>query len=46
MEIISRGLWRVEAGVDFERRVLEIYQGCRSEKEIQSAFEKLQFELD
>jgi len=39
-------LGAIEAGVDFERRVLEIYQECRSEKEIQSAFEKLQFELD
>ena len=39
-------LGAIEAGVDFERRVLEIYQECRSEKEIQSAFEKLQLELD
>jgi len=39
-------LGSIEAGVDFERRVLEIYQGCRSEEEIQAAFEKLQTELD
>ena len=39
-------LGSIEAGVDFERRILEIYQGCRSEEEIQSAFEKLQAELD
>ncbi|EPR44206.1 SNF2-related protein [Desulfovibrio sp. X2] len=39
-------LGSIEAGVDFERRILEIYQGCRSEEEIQSAFEKLQKELD
>ena len=39
-------LGTIEAGVDFERRVLEIYQGCRSEEEIQSAFEQLQAELD
>lgn len=39
-------LGSIEAGVDFERRILEIYQGCRSEEEIQSAFEKLQTELD
>ncbi|HOJ05411.1 MAG TPA: SNF2-related protein [Bacteroidota bacterium] len=39
-------LGSIEAGVDFERRILEIYQGCRSEDEIQSAFEKLQEELD
>ncbi len=39
-------LGAIEAGVDFERRVLEIYQGCRSEEEIQSAFEKLQTDLE
>lgn len=39
-------LGSIEAGVDFERRIFEIYQGCRSEEEIQSAFEKLQVELD
>jgi Superfamily II DNA/RNA helicases, SNF2 family len=39
-------LGSIEAGVDFERRILEIYQGCRSEEEIQTAFEKLRFELD
>lgn len=39
-------LGSIEAGVDFERRVLEIYQGCRSEAEIQAAFEKLRMELD
>lgn len=39
-------LGTIEVGVDFERRVLEIYQQCRTEKEIQSAFEKLQSELD
>jgi len=32
-------LGSIEAGVDFERRILEIYQGCRSEEEIQTAFE-------
>jgi len=39
-------LGSIEAGVDFERRILEIYQECRSEEEIQAAFEKLQTELD
>lgn len=39
-------LGSIEAGVDFERRILEIYQGCRSEEEIKTAFEKLRFELD
>ena len=39
-------LGSIEAGVNFERRILEIYQECRSEEEIQAAFEKLQAELD
>ncbi len=39
-------LGSIEAGVDFERRILEIYQDCRTEEEIQTAFEKLQAELD
>lgn len=39
-------LGAIEAGVDFEKRILEIYQSCRSQDEIQSAFEKLQTELD
>ena len=39
-------LGSIEAGVDFERRILEIYQECRTEQEIQSAFELLQSELD
>lgn len=36
----------IESGVDFERRVLDIYQECRSEKEIKKAFELLQKELE
>ncbi len=32
-------------GVDFERRVLEIYQNCRSEPEIDAAFSTLQNDL-
>lgn len=39
-------LGSIESGVDFEHRVLEIYQECRSEEEIQVAFERLQAELD
>jgi superfamily II DNA or RNA helicase len=39
-------LGSIEAGIDFERRVLEIYQQCRAEQEIQQAFEQLQLELD
>jgi hypothetical protein len=36
----------LESGVDFERKILEIYQQCRTSEEIASAFEKLQTELD
>jgi superfamily II DNA or RNA helicase len=39
-------LGSIESGVDFERRILEIYQSCRTEEEIQAAFEHLQAELD
>ncbi|OQA76352.1 MAG: RNA polymerase-associated protein RapA [bacterium ADurb.Bin243] len=39
-------LGSIESGVDFERRVLEIYQQCRSSAEIEAAFAKLQAELD
>jgi superfamily II DNA or RNA helicase len=39
-------LGSIEAGVDFERRIFEIYQQCRTESEIQAAFEKLRKELD
>jgi SNF2 family DNA or RNA helicase len=36
----------VDGAIDFERRVLEIYQQCRSSDEIREAFEKLQLDLD
>lgn len=36
----------IESGVDFERRVLEIYQSCRTPAEIEAAFQRLQTELD
>jgi len=39
-------LGSIESGVDFERRVVDIYQECRTEKEIQSAFAALQKELE
>jgi SNF2 family DNA or RNA helicase len=39
-------LGSIESGVDFERRVLDIYQECRTENEIQSAFAALQKELE
>jgi len=34
------------SGVDFERRVLEIYQACRSGEEVDRAFEALRRDLD
>jgi len=39
-------LGTIESGVDFERRVLEIYQQCRTPEEIRDAFARLQAELD
>jgi superfamily II DNA or RNA helicase len=34
------------SGVDFERRVLDIYQSCRSAEEVDEAFARLQAELE
>lgn len=39
-------LGAIESGVDFENRILAIYQGCRTTAEIDAAFAKLQAELD
>ena len=39
-------LGALESGVDFEKRVLEIYQTCRTPEEIQEGFDALQRELD
>jgi hypothetical protein len=39
-------LGAIESGVDFERRVLDIYQQCRTPQEIEAAFQKLRQELD
>jgi ERCC4-related helicase len=39
-------LGTIESGVDFERRILEIYQQCRTPQEIDAAFKKLREELD
>ncbi|QBG47611.1 DEAD/DEAH box helicase [Verrucomicrobia bacterium S94] len=36
----------IESGIDFERRILEIYQECRSPEEIQAAFDRLQDEFE
>lgn len=39
-------LGSIESGVDFERRVLAIYQQCRSTSEIETAFKQLQSEME
>jgi superfamily II DNA/RNA helicase len=39
-------LGAIESGVDFEKRILDIYQLCRTPKEIQMAFEGLREEMD
>jgi ERCC4-related helicase len=36
----------IESGVDFEKRIAEIYQQCRTEKEIKESFDLLQSELE
>jgi ERCC4-related helicase len=38
-------LGAVESGVDFERRIAEIYQTCRHPEQIHTAFEQLQLDL-
>ncbi|MCW7474573.1 SNF2-related protein [Leptospira levettii] len=38
-------LGNVESGVDFEKRIAEIFQSCRTKEEIQEAFDLLQSEL-
>ena len=39
-------LGSIESGVDFEQRILGIYQECRTPEEIDAAFRKLQAEMD
>lgn len=39
-------LGSIESGVDFEKRILTIYQQCRTPAEIETAFKALQAELD
>jgi len=39
-------LGAIESGVDFERRVLDIYQQCRTPEEIEAAFQRLRRELE
>ncbi|HVG59161.1 MAG TPA: ATP-dependent helicase, partial [Hyalangium sp.] len=39
-------LGALESGVDFERRVLDIYQSCRHPDEINAAFDKLRADME
>ena len=39
-------LGSIESGVDFEKRLLEIYQTCRTPEEINAAFDQVQNEMD
>ena len=39
-------LGSVESGVDFEKRMLDIYQHCRTPEEINAAFDHVQQEMD
>jgi hypothetical protein len=39
-------LGTIESGVDFEKRILSIYQECRTHEEIDAAFLALQTEMD
>lgn len=39
-------LGSIESGINFEKRIAQIYQECRTPEEIQRSFDKLQRELD
>jgi adenine-specific DNA-methyltransferase len=39
-------LGTIESGVDFEKRIADIYQKCRQPEEIKTAFDQLQLELN
>ncbi|UMM08709.1 SNF2-related protein [Gluconobacter frateurii] len=39
-------LGRIEGGLDFEKRILQIYDTCRKPEQIEAAFNKLQAELE
>lgn len=39
-------LGAIESGVDFEKKILKIYQDCRSPEQITEAFDELQKELE
>ena len=39
-------LGAIESGIDFEKRIIEIYQNCRTKEEIDTQFEALREEMD
>lgn len=39
-------LGNIESGIDFEKRILKIYQGCRTPEEINKSFDLLQQEME
>ena len=39
-------LGRLESGIDFEKRIYDIFDTCRKPEEIESAFEQLQAEME
>lgn len=39
-------LGSIESGVDFEKRIYEIYQSCRTPEQIEAAFKELREQLD
>jgi hypothetical protein len=39
-------LGAIESGVEFEKRIVSIYQNCRSTDEIEQEFERLRTEMD
>jgi ERCC4-related helicase len=39
-------LGAIESGVEFEKRIVSIYQHCRTTEEIETAFERLREEMD
>jgi ERCC4-related helicase len=39
-------LGSIESGVDFEKRIAQIYQECRTEEEIQASFDALQKDME
>ena len=39
-------LGAIESGIDFEKRIVEIYQRCRTEEQIEFEFDQLQHDLE